>query len=106
MERTEGQIRFVPNTTKGDNIVGWIDMANHGVLTVAASANVDKDKAKANALHLVNCWNAFEPDGLVGEMENACRDAYLDLVKGNIEDTQAGKILKAVLTRYDKEVGE
>ena len=49
-------------------------------------------------------YAAFEPDGLVGEMRQACKDAYLDLVKGNIEDTQAGKILKAVLAHAEKEI--
>lgn len=68
MERTKGKIRFIPTSIEDSNVIGWIDMANHGVLTVASSANIDKAKAKANAAHLVKCWNAFEDNGLVGEM--------------------------------------
>ncbi len=68
MERTKGKIRFIPTSIEDSNVIGWIDMANHGVLTVASSANIDKAKAKANASHLVKCWNAFEDRGLVEKL--------------------------------------
>ncbi len=72
----------------------WIGADTH-----IADVHGTQDVRRANAAHFVKCWNAFEDRGLVGEMRDAIRSAYLDLVKGNIEDTQAGKILKAVLER-------
>ncbi len=99
MERSKGKLNIYhsPSSSSFRHIYAGDEK---DPIVVAAVKGSD---AEANALHLVKCWNAFEKDGLVGEMKQACRDAYLDLVKGNIEDTQAGKILKAVLTRYTKE---
>lgn len=37
------------------------------------------DNAKTNAAHLVECWNAFEPDGLVGEMVKALEGTIAEL---------------------------
>ena len=115
MERSKGTIRFIKAArNETDNIVGWVDMANHGVLTVAANANIDKEKAKANAAHLVACWNAFEDGGLVGEMRDACKKAQ-QFIENGVElgyitlpdkpDTalETLPILKAVLARAAEE---
>lgn len=59
-------------------------------------------KVDFHTRQMVDRWAAFEPDGIVGEMGDAIKAAYFDLVKGNIEDTQAGKILKAVLTKFEE----
>lgn len=48
-------------------------------------------ESKANAEHLVDCWNSHEPDGLVPKLVTA-----LDIIaNGNVDNIVAGKRMRA-----------
>ena len=88
MERSKGKLEV----TSYDG--GWTGVGQDGELGDAllfklALAN------DANALHLVKCWNAFEEDGLVGELVDELRNSESCLrelskaIKGGVLDSQS-----------------
>lgn len=71
MERTKGKIEH--NDIKGWEL--WIG-ADYHIADVHGKAL----SRHANVEHIINCWNAFEPDGLVSELAGVLKemDEYLD----------------------------
>ena len=129
MERTEGQMERLPEKLEFElELPVWVKQSGVYWEIVDSNGKIfmgrkQKDAIEAIALFLNNFdemasrWNAFvEPDGLVGEME-----AVLKAIKIRIAfigwpsepKNESGpdwvkeiKLLEAVLTRYEKEVGE
>jgi hypothetical protein len=59
--RTKGEARFIKAAkNETNNIVGWVDLANEGVLTVAYSTEIPKERAIANAELVVKRWNGHD----------------------------------------------
>ena len=73
MERSEGKIKAKSGTNKGW-FVHLIDKDGYNILV-----GCSQPEAKTNAAHLVECWNAFEEGGLVGELVGALKDALKDM---------------------------
>ncbi|KKN77625.1 hypothetical protein LCGC14_0359000 [marine sediment metagenome] len=110
MERSKGKIRLSKS-----GISLWVaDLLLFKCFT--SSVRTTEAKHKANAAHLVKCWNAFEEGGIVGEMAGlleeiansfkVAMDGHMDIAKklGKEMDYPEGKLFikqaKAVLTQY------
>ena len=70
MERTKGKMglreEYVPYTY--DYFYGFIENATKGREAIFSVSNTKDERNRANAIYLIKCWNAFEPDGLVEKL--------------------------------------
>jgi hypothetical protein len=116
MEQSKGKLKVEKDTElfyPHDSYLVTDENGNSIVNFIGDNPDID---AEANALHLIKCWNAFEKDGLVGEMRDALKDALKDMdsdaVQCNgdwqtglfcgLEDVGTNDIYEACLHGYEK----
>ncbi len=85
MERTKGKLEKEYNYLT--------DSQGKVVATTAHANGLSTEQQLLNAKHFWDCWNAFEPGGLVGELVGACEDAKdtLNLCQLIDKSGQAGR---------------
>ncbi len=76
MERTKGKLKVTDCAScKADRLDIWCESENRkdcGTIVCGEfELSFNRKTANANAKHLVKCWNAFEPDGLVDKLVGA-----------------------------------
>lgn len=76
MEHTKGKMKY-------DGELGIAKALHQPRRPVAILVDKDASIRKANAAHLVKCWNAFEKDGAVDKLLEACEES--DTAKHNLE---------------------
>ena len=104
MSHTQGKIQLGSTGIKDVIILGpspskkYIANVVIEQISGGAIAEVMESEREGNAKHIVHCWNAFEEDGLVTKLLNACKRGQTRLLEmGQKESHRTLKILKAAI---------